>query len=403
MRTIFLAAGPAMAYPHVYAPPVEAQSPSQPEARTQHPASALGEQAGTISPSQHKTLGAAVPTAAFIVAAATSSLSRNGGGAQTYPERAGNVTITRDLSRFISRLSISIMGERMFKTLALTRMPAALFISASVAILPLAAQAGQEANFVLYNHYMEEKGATEVEVYSDYGHVGKGEPNYTAQLVELEYGVTELFTTSVYLEGLKTFDQGEDYEFGSFRFENRLRLFKDETLLNPVLYAEYEYKTPNSRFVRSVVGRTDGREPPEGSDEHELETKLILGHDFSSNLNVAFNVIQEINFSNDNLLAFGYAAGLNYAFFNAYDAPDTFGDVGDTALQKLTLGFELYGGLGDAGKGLTLDGDLTEQYAGVNLRADFKNEMHVGIGGAFGLTNNSEDAIVRVTAGYEFE
>ena len=291
----------------------------------------------------------------------------------------------------------------MFKLLALSRMRGALLVYASFAIFPLAAQAGQDANFVLYNHYMEEKGATEIEVYSDYGHVGKGEPNYTAQLFEIEYGVTELFTTSIYLEGLKTFEHGEDYEFGSVRFENRLRLFKDETLLNPVLYAEYEYKTPHSRFVRAVVGRVDGREPPEGSDEHELETKLIFGHDFTSNLNVAFNTIHEINFSNDNLLAFGYAAGLNYAFFNAYETPGALGDVGENGIQKITLGLELYGGLGDADKGLTLDGSKTEQYAGVNLRVDFKNEWHAGVGGAFGLTDNSEDAIVRVTAGYEFE
>lgn len=98
-----------------------------------------------------------------------------------------------------------------------------------------AASAGQDANFILYNQHMEEKGATEVQVFSDYSHVGEGEPNYTAQLIEIEYGVTELFTTAVYLEGVKTYEAGEEYDFGSFRWENRLRLFADETLLNPVL------------------------------------------------------------------------------------------------------------------------------------------------------------------------
>ena len=48
---------------------------------------------------------------------------------------------------------------------------------------------------------MEEKVATEVEFYSDYAHVGNDEPNYTAQFFEIEYGVTELFTTAIYLEG----------------------------------------------------------------------------------------------------------------------------------------------------------------------------------------------------------
>lgn len=261
--------------------------------------------------------------------------------------------------------------------------------------------AGQDANFVLYNQHMEEKGETEVEVYSDYGHVGRGEPNYTAQLYEIEYGVTDLFTTSIYLETAKTFEDDQHYDFGSFRWENRYRLFKDETLLNPVLYAEYEYKKPTSRFMRSVVGRTDEEEHGEGESEHELETKLILGRDITSNLNVAFNMIQEINFMNG-LWSFGYAGGLNYAFYRAYDQSGVV-DLEEAGIQKLTLGLEVYGGLGDSEKGLTLSGSKTEQYLGVNLRADLKNEWHIGVGGAFGLTDNSEDALVRMTAGYEFE
>jgi hypothetical protein len=267
-----------------------------------------------------------------------------------------------------------------------------------------AGMAGQDANFVLYNQHMEEKGETEVEVYSDYSQVGNGEANYTAQLYEIEYGVTDLFTTSIYLETAKTFEDDQHYDFGSFRWENRYRLFKDETLLNPVLYAEYEYKKPTSRFMRSVVGRTDGEDEEEHGEEgseHELETKLILGRDITSNLNVAFNMIQEINFMNG-LWSFGYAGGLNYAFYRAYDQNGVV-DLGEAGIQKLTLGLEVYGGLGDSEKGLTLSGSKTEQYLGVNLRADLKNEMHVGIGGAFGLTDNSEDAVARLTVGYEFE
>lgn len=264
--------------------------------------------------------------------------------------------------------------------------------------------AGQDANFVLYNHYMEEKGELEVEVYSDYGRVGRGEPNYTAQLYEIEYGVTDLWTSSLYLEAAKTFEEGGSYDFASFRWENRYRLFKDETLLNPVVYVEYEQKWPESRIVRSAVGRTDSPEGPE-EIEHEIETKLILSHDFSSNLNVAFNTIQEIKLDNG-VWAFGYAAGLNYVFYRSFDAstaPASEAGENNFGLNKLTLGLEAFGGLGDSVKGLTLSSDKTEQYAGIGLRADFTNDFHVGIGGAFGLTRDSEDAIVRFTAGYEFE
>lgn len=273
-------------------------------------------------------------------------------------------------------------------------------ISASLSISP--ASAGQDANFILYNHHMEEKGALEVEVYSDYGHVGDGEPNYTAQLLEFEYGVTELWTASLYLEGAKVFEDGGSYDFASFRFENRLRLFKDETFFNPVLYAEYEQKWPESKFVRSVVGRVDSPEGPE-EIEHELETKLILGHDITSRLNVAFNTIQELKFDNG-VWAFGYAAGLNYDVYRSFDEEQAEGsEAGTFGLQKLTFGLEAFGGLGDNVLGLTLDPDKTKQYVGVNLRADFANEVHIGIGGAFGLTASSQDALLRMTAGIEFE
>ena len=115
-----------------------------------------------------------------------------------------------------------------------------------------------------------------------------------------------------------------------------------------------------------------------------------------------YNSIQEFNFNNG-VWSFGYAAGLNYAFYRSYDSASTAVDFSETGLQKLTLGLEMYGGVGDSEKGITLDGNKTKQYAGVNLRADFKNEFHIGVGGAFGLTSPSEDAIVRFTAGYEFE
>ena len=278
---------------------------------------------------------------------------------------------------------------------------AASLILAILAV-PFAVQAGQDANFILYNHHMEEKGALEIEVYSDYGHVGKGEPTYTAQLLEFEYGVTDLWTTSVYLEGAKTFEEGGSYDFASFRFENRLRLFKDETLLNPVLYVEYEQKQPESKYVRSVVGRVDSPEGPE-EVEHELETKLIIGHDLTSRLNVAFNTIQEVKFDNG-VWAFGYAAGLNYDIYRSFEDGAFAGPhTGAFEIQKLTLGLEVFGGLGDSVRGLTLDPDKTEQYVGVGLRADFPNDVHLGIGGAFGVTSSSEDALLRLTAGVEFE
>ncbi len=58
--------------------------------------------------------------------------------------------------------------------------------------------------------------------------------------------------------------------------------------------------------------------------------------------------------------------------------PRDLASPGGCDLEKLTLGVELYGGLGGSVLGLTIDPGKTQQYLGVN-------------------------AILRLTAGYEFE
>jgi len=277
-------------------------------------------------------------------------------------------------------------------------------VALAAAILSPRFALANDANVVLYNQHTEEKGETEIEVFSDFANVGSGEPNYTAQLFELEYGVTNLWTSSLYLEAGKT--DGENYDYASFRFENRVRLSENPTFFNPVLYAEYEQKEPASQFITAVVGRTDEPEgPPE--TEHELETRLIFGHDLTGRLTVAFNWINEIKFDNG-LWSFGYAAGFNYALFKA-EGREEAGEKAENReakswdLDKITLGVEFYGGAGDADLGLTLDPNKTEQYAGINLESEFDNDFHITIGGAFGLTPSSQDAILRLSAGYEFE
>ena len=274
-------------------------------------------------------------------------------------------------------------------------------------LLQSSASAGNGANFVLYNQYTEEKGETEIKLFSDFSDGGKGEESYTAQLLEIEHGVTDYWTTTLYFEGDKI--DGEDYEFGGFRFENRVRLFDYGHFLNPVLYVEYEYLKPAHRYILGVTGRTDedeGEEEGEEKAEHEIESRLILGHDFTDRFNVAFNWLNETNLESGTW-EFGYATGLNYTFYEAEG-----GGKGHASgrfhsknwdVKELILGIELYGGLGDSVLGLTLDPDKTKQYLGVNLRAELENHIQLGIGGAFGLTDDSENAILRLVAGYEFE
>lgn len=286
----------------------------------------------------------------------------------------------------------------------MVRLPRALVSrSASIAIFAVLstlvgpkAFAGSGANVVLYDHHLGEKGETEIEAYADYGRNSDGE-RYAAQLYEIKHAVTDQWTTSFYLETHKI--NGEPWEFDGFRFENRYRLFKETTLFNPVLYLEYINKRKDAQFVREAVGRTDEEEEGEegeGSErENELETKLILGHDFGENLRVGFNWINEVNLKSG-VWKFGYATGFTYKLFEREG-------LSGLTVKEMALGFEAFGGLGDSEKGLTFDGSKTEQYIGVNLKTEFANHVEFLIGGAFGLTADSQDAILRTQLSYEFE
>ncbi len=257
--------------------------------------------------------------------------------------------------------------------------------------------AGSGANFVTYNHHTADKGEIEVKLLTDVSEGAGSE--YVAQLVELEYGVTDRWTAALYFEGVDA--EGDDYEFGGWRFENRFRLFEMGAVpLNPVLYVEYEQLEPSHRYVRGVTGRAgheEGEEEEEEGTEHELETKLILGEDLTERLDVAFNWINEVNLDSGEW-EFGYAMGVNYVLFE-----NEGGSGRSWALKEAKLGLEVFGGLGDAQEGLTLDPDETKQYAGINLKGELANGVALGIGGAFGLTTASEDVILRTQVGYEFD
>jgi hypothetical protein len=264
------------------------------------------------------------------------------------------------------------------------------------------ASAGNDANYVLYNQKTEARGETEIKLYSDVSTGEPGERSYGAQLLAIEYGVTDYWTSAISFEGDKI--SGGDYAFGGFRFENRWRLFDYGTFLNPVLFVEYEQLQPEHRYIVVVTGRTGGDELDEvhGRTTHDVESRLILAQDLSERLNVAFNWVNETSFDTGRW-EFGYASGINYVLFKHEDAVPPHGSVRSWHVAEAMLGIELYGGLGDATLGLTLDPHKTQQYLGVNLLVELENKLEIGIGGAFGLTGPSEDALLRTQVGIKIE
>lgn len=104
---------------------------------------------------------------------------------------------------------------------------------------------------------------------------------------------------------------------------------------------------------------------------------------------------------------YGYAFGLNYGLFgaghdtesHAHDAP---GESGAISVRELTLGAELYGGLGNSVKGITASGKVTEQYLGINLVSHLSNGVMLQGGVSKGLTSQSQRGLLRFMVGYDF-
>jgi hypothetical protein len=295
-----------------------------------------------------------------------------------------------------------------------------LLVIAALTLAPSGrAWAGNEANFVLYTHHTEEKGEVEFEYMMDFSTDVKGEPPYMANMLEFDYGVTNWWTLEFMAEGQQT--EGQDYVNTGWRLENRFRLFPYGTFLNPVIYTEYESLKPETKFLMEVSGRTDAPESPgPEKDERIGETRLILGEDISDRLDAAFNWINETDTRTGDT-AFGYVFGLNYTIYGGMGMSGmpgmTMGNERSSshgehegsaspsrlfAVSHVMLGLEMFGGLGDTNLGLTLDPNVTAHYASANLMMQFENGLHLMVGLAEGLTEVSQDRLIRTMVKYEF-
>ena len=282
------------------------------------------------------------------------------------------------------------------------------FLRTSISLCAIAflssAWAGNGANFVLYNHHTEKAGDSAVMLLNDFAQDENNQP-YTAQMITIERGMTDRWASEFMVESQKT--PGEPYRATGWRWENRYRFFDYGAFLNPVLYVEWENLKTTTRYAMEISGRTDSESgEPGATSEGILETRLILGHDFSDRFNVAFNWINETN-AKTKATDYGYALGLNHGLLGAghdtkshgHHAP---GSQGSFAVRELTLGVELYGGLGNSKKGITARSGVTEHYLGVNLASHLSNGLMFQTGLASGLTSASQRGFLRFMVGYDF-
>jgi hypothetical protein len=267
-----------------------------------------------------------------------------------------------------------------------------LRLSTFLALLPVCAvphlsRAQDKPYFVTYSQDLEEPGNLEIETKSAIGRPQDGN-RYGALATELEYGATAWWTTELYLDGQTT--ARESTIPTGVRWENRFRMLMKEHFVNQVLYVEFENITGADKNVLEVVGHDGQADLAEANadtrqeHEHEGEFKLIL----SSNLhdwNFSENFIAEKNLGHDPW-EFGYAIAASRPLRTAY-RNCVF------CAEKLTVGAEAFGGLGDT---WNLSLHNTSHYIAPVMGWNLPGRSRLTFSPGFGLNDSSLNRVYRI-------
>jgi len=263
--------------------------------------------------------------------------------------------------------------------------------------MPASASAQESPYIVAYDHYLEEPGNLEVEYFSTFGSQ-RGGGNFNAYWLEFEYGAKPWWTTELYLDGQTTLDDSS--LFTGFRWENRIRPFELEHVVNPVLYVEYEQINEADKIIKEVEGHDVESDHALRNAlvrqrlDHELEFKLLLSKTFKG-WNVAVNPLATRNLSPGNPWEFGYAIGASRPL--ALKAAATRCNF---CRENLIAGVEMYGGLGD-----TEDFGLheTSHYLAPAVAWNLPSGWTLRFSPGFGLNDNSHRLLVRWGLSREFD
>jgi hypothetical protein len=256
------------------------------------------------------------------------------------------------------------------------------------------AAAQEKPYFVTYSHDLEEPGNLEIETRTALARP-QGADRFGATATELEYGVKAWWTSELYLDCQTT--PADSTLFTGFRLENRFRPLMKEHWINPVLYVEYENISGADKTALEVVGHDGQADLAERNGvsrrehQHEGEFRLILSSNFHD-WNISENFIAEKNLAHEPW-EFGYAVGATRPLKTALSAREcTF------CAEKLTVGAEAYGGLGDT-SALTLRD--TSHYVAPLVGWDLPGRMRISFSPGFGTTRSSLDRVYRVGVSYE--
>jgi hypothetical protein len=250
-------------------------------------------------------------------------------------------------------------------------------------------QCQERPYIVTYDHYLEEPGNLEIEYFSTLG-TQRAANNFHAFWMEFEYGVTAWWTTELYLDAQKTFDDSTIVT--GVRWENRFRPLKYEHFINPVIYVEYEHKSAADKILKEVEGHdvesdfTNSNAVLRKEESHEIETKLILSSTYKG-WNFSENTLAAKNLSNSPW-EFGYALG-----FSRPLALKASSKRCSLCAQNFIAGAEMYGGLGDRHSfGLHDTSHYLAPVLAWNLPSDWTLRMSPG----FGLNDKSHRFLFRL-------
>ena len=274
------------------------------------------------------------------------------------------------------------------------------FVSGPLFLIPallcaLTLRADQKPYFVTYDHELEDVGDLEISLSPIVG-LPKSGNAFLGSTTELEYGVRNWWTTSFYLDGQST--RHDSTLFTGFRWENRLRPFRGDHWINPVLYIEYEHLSEADKTLKEVVGfgpEEDNAQPNSQTrrePDHAIETKLILSSTHRG-WNVAENFTAEKNLGHEPW-EFGYAWGVSRPLSLAASPRPC-----NLCREKFHLGVEVFGGLGNWQE---FGPARASHYAAPVVSWALRSGMTLQLSPAFGLTANSHRKLWRFNVAYEF-
>lgn len=258
------------------------------------------------------------------------------------------------------------------------------------------AHAQETPYFVTYTDEMEEPGNADLEISSTSGIPRANQPAFFAPYMEFEYGVTNKWTSSLYVEGQSTV--GDSTVFTGWRWENRYKLLNRDHWINPVLYLEYENVNEASRIEKEIEGEgpdlSVSNGPLRNTRDRELEGKLIFSSDYHG-WNFSENFTLAKNFAASEGVEFGYALGLSRALSTAASSKDC-----HFCRDKFFAGLESYGGLGSTIKFGIRD---TAQYVAPALAWAANERLVIRASSGIGLTQQSSNVLIRFGITYELD